>query len=107
MQGSIPVNNFADVCLIAFPRELHLNMLTFLRATDLSALQQTCHCFNNRALIAAVVGHAASEVVSAWYTSRGKILNLFAPPSQLSDEYILLLYLFFASAVSQRPHRRI
>ena len=48
----------------SFPRELHLNILTFLRATDLSSLQRTCRCFNNRELIVAVVDHYSHEVVS-------------------------------------------
>mmetsp|Transcript_5131 Transcript_5131/g.11660 ORF Transcript_5131/g.11660 Transcript_5131/m.11660 type:complete len:644 (+) Transcript_5131:526-2457(+) len=48
--------------ITSFPRELHLNILTFLRATDLSALQRTTRCFNNRDLIVAVVDHYASVV---------------------------------------------
>eukprot|EP01082_Thalassiosira_pseudonana_P003920 g3423.t1 g3423 contig12:2039736-2041694(+) len=48
--------------LTSFPRELHLNILTFLRATDLSALQRTCSTFNKRDLIVDVVDHAANEV---------------------------------------------
>ncbi|KAL7505430.1 hypothetical protein ACHAXN_005267 [Cyclotella atomus] len=48
--------------LTAFPRELHMDILTFLRATDLSALQRTCTCFNQRDLVNAVVEYAADEV---------------------------------------------
>jgi len=47
-----------------FPRELNLNILTFLRATDLSALQRSSRVFNNRDLIVAVVDHCANVVVS-------------------------------------------
>lgn len=54
----------SPLTLVAFPRELHLNILTFLRATDLSALQQSSRCFNNRDLIAEVVDHYAHVVVS-------------------------------------------
>ena len=43
---------------------MHLNILTFLRATDLSNVQQTCTTFNNRELVAEVVDHFATEVVS-------------------------------------------
>jgi hypothetical protein len=50
--------------ITAFPREIHLNVLTFLRATDLSALQRTCRCFNNRDLIVEVVEHVSNHVVS-------------------------------------------
>jgi hypothetical protein len=41
-----------------------MDILTFLRATDLSALQRTCTCFNQRDLVNAVVEYAADEVVS-------------------------------------------
>jgi len=47
-----------------FPREIHLNILTFLRATDLSSLQRTSRTFNNRILIGKVVTHYANVVVS-------------------------------------------
>ena len=47
-----------------FPREIHLNILTFLRATDLSSLQRTSRTFNNRVLIGEVVNHYANVVVS-------------------------------------------
>lgn len=50
--------------ITSFPRELHLNILTYLRATDLSALQRTARCFNNRDLIVDVVDHYANVVVS-------------------------------------------
>ena len=50
--------------LTSFPREIHLNILTFLRATDLSALQHVARCFNNRDLIVDVVDHCANVVVS-------------------------------------------
>lgn len=40
-----------------------MGILTFLRATDLSALQRTCRCFNQRDLVNAVVEYAANEVV--------------------------------------------
>ena len=43
-----------------FPREIHLNILTFLRATDLSSLQRTSRTFNNRILIGEVVNHRAA-----------------------------------------------
>lgn len=45
-----------------FPREIHLNILTFLRATDLSSLQRTSRTFNNRILIGEVVNHYANVV---------------------------------------------
>ena len=57
-----PQNN----TITSFPRELHLNILTYLRATDLSALQRTARCFNNRDLIVDVVDHYANVVVSIY-----------------------------------------
>ena len=57
--------------LASFPRELHLNILTYLRATDLSAIQRTCSCFNKRDMINAVVDHAANEVVSTSFYVAG------------------------------------
>lgn len=50
--------------LTALQREMHLSILTFLRATDLSNVQQTCTTFNNRELVVSVVDHFAAEVVS-------------------------------------------
>ena len=50
--------------LTALQHEMHLNILTFLRATDLSNVQQTCTTFNNRGLVVEVVDHFATEVVS-------------------------------------------
>ena len=63
-----PLSLAAPHDIASFPRELHLNILTFLRATDLSALQRASRCFNNRDLIAAVVDHCANVVVSEIYT---------------------------------------
>jgi hypothetical protein len=54
----------SPLSLVSLPRELHLNILTHLRATDLSALQQTSRCFNNRDLIAEVIEIYAHVVVS-------------------------------------------
>lgn len=48
--------------LTALQREMHLSILTFLRATDLSNVQQTCTTFNNRELVVSVVDHFAAEV---------------------------------------------
>ena len=50
--------------LTALQHEMHMNILTFLRATDLSNVQQTCTTFNNRELVVSVVDHFATEVVS-------------------------------------------
>jgi len=48
--------------LISIPTELHLAILTCLRATDLSSLQQTCKSFNNKDLIFCTIAYFASYV---------------------------------------------
>ena len=48
--------------LITIPREVQVHMLTFLRAFDLSAVQQTCRFYNNEDLIHSVVTHVADQV---------------------------------------------
>mmetsp|Transcript_11308 Transcript_11308/g.20767 ORF Transcript_11308/g.20767 Transcript_11308/m.20767 type:complete len:630 (+) Transcript_11308:473-2362(+) len=60
LKSPLTLANPTDIA--SFPRELHLNILTFLRATDLSALQRACRCFNHRDLVVAVVDHYANEV---------------------------------------------
>ena len=83
-----------------FPRELNLNILTYLRATDLSALQRTSRVFNNRDLIAAVVDHCANVVVSCclWSIVVHQYEFLVHPLS-LPDKYYPshLLTLLFSS----------
>ena len=78
----------SPLTLVAFPRELHLNILTFLRATDLSALQQSSRCFNNRDLIAEVVDHYANVVVSVG--TAFEVLSLQLSVADVSG----LLYIF-------------
>lgn len=42
-----------------FPLELQVNILTYLRAYDLTTVHQTCHFYHNPALVHAIVVHAA------------------------------------------------
>ena len=44
------------------PGELHVNILTFLRAYDLSALNQTCRTFASKTLVHKVINEAAENV---------------------------------------------
>ena len=88
----------SPLTLVAFPRELHLNVLTFLRATDLSALQQTSRCFNNRDLIAEVVDHCAHVVVSVCGPLFEELCLQFISMADLSglNTVALIILLFFA-----------
>ena len=48
--------------LLQIPSELHITILTYLRATDLSSLQQTCKTFSNRKLIKDTITAFATKV---------------------------------------------
>ena len=48
--------------ILQIPSELHPTILTYLRATDLSSLQQTCRTFSNRTLIQDVIQIFASTI---------------------------------------------
>lgn len=48
--------------IIELPKEVHLNILTYLRAFDLSSLQQTCRFYNDREMITLTV-QTFAEVV--------------------------------------------
>eukprot|EP00986_Skeletonema_menzelii_P013296 scaffold7621_cov152-Skeletonema_menzelii.AAC.9 len=91
----------ASTHITSFPREIHLNVLTFLRATDLSALQRTCRCFNNRDLIVEVVEHAANHVVSMHTTNMIIICCLVLLHNAIVPKYcILLLALSFSDIIT-------
>lgn len=47
------------------PPELHIQLLTFLRATDLSSLQQTCRVFNNHNLVRDCILHFTNHIYPA------------------------------------------
>ena len=46
----------------SLPFEIQINALTYLRATDLSALQRCCRHFHDRSLINGVIRHTAERV---------------------------------------------
>lgn len=48
--------------LLSVPHEVQLHVLTFLRAYDLSAVQQTCRFYNDPDLIHEVVTHTSSYI---------------------------------------------
>ena len=54
-----------SAALLLLPHELHVNILTYLRAYDLSGVQQTCRFFASRDLIRDIVQHTAEEVFPA------------------------------------------
>jgi hypothetical protein len=57
-----------SITLQTIPRELQLNLLTYLRAYDLSAVQQTCRLYNEPDLIDSLVHYVADHVYSPQYT---------------------------------------
>ena len=73
-----------------------MNILTFLRATDLSALQRTCSCFNQRDLVNAVVEYAADEVVSYCLVNK-----LIFDPHRITDTFDMFCFDSMA-VISQR-----
>jgi hypothetical protein len=48
--------------ILTLPSELHTTILTYLRATDLSSVQQTCSTFSNKHLIKDVVTTFATKI---------------------------------------------
>jgi hypothetical protein len=58
----------AGATIQAIPREVQVNILTYLRAYDISAVQLTCRFFNDADLIDGVVRHSAEHVYSPQFT---------------------------------------
>jgi len=68
--------------LIKLPWELQLKLLTYLRAYDLSSVQQTCRYYGNPRLADAIVRHAAERVYTPDLTQGfERQPTLFAPTS--------------------------
>jgi hypothetical protein len=57
-----------SLSLQTIPREVQLNLLTYLRAYDLSAVQLTCRFYNDADLIDSLVHYVADHVYSPEYT---------------------------------------
>ena len=66
--------------LIYLPPELHVNILTYLRATDLSRIQRTCQTFNDRQLIHSIIDNFANAVYPP-ELSQGFDTPWFYPPT--------------------------
>ena len=63
-------NNDSKVfTLLDLPTELQVNFLTYLRAYDLAAVQQTCQFYNQKTLVHAIVAHAAERVYPSTLTA--------------------------------------
>jgi len=60
--------NPTEAVIQTLPREVQMNILTYLRAFDLSAVQMTCRTFNDPELIDSVVRYFADHVYSAQFT---------------------------------------
>lgn len=52
----------ASPMLLKLPWDVQVNLLTYLRAYDLSAVQQTCRFYSSRRLADSIVRHAAERV---------------------------------------------
>lgn len=96
--------NTAKLNFQFIPREVQLNILTYLRAYDLSAVQLTCRFFNDPSLIDGVVRYAAHYVYSPQLTSGilieedgGKI------PSQYTLEHLRSIELTVVARVLSLP----
>lgn len=50
------------ISFLSLPAELHLDILTYLRATELSVLSKSCKTFDNKKLILRIINHFASDV---------------------------------------------
>ena len=57
-----------SLTLQTIPREIQLNLLSYLRAYDLTAVQQTCRFYNDPDLIDSLVRYAAEQVYSPQFT---------------------------------------
>jgi len=55
--GVLPLGTFDQI-----PNELHVSILTYLRAYDLSALHQTCRYFASKILVQAVIKYTVEHV---------------------------------------------
>lgn len=58
----------APVTLQTIPKEVQLNLFSYLRAYDLTAVQQTCRFYNDPDFIDSLVQHAAEQVYSPQFT---------------------------------------
>lgn len=61
-------NNNKDHQFLGMPQEIQVRTLTYLRAFDLVAVQQTCHHFNRPEFIHSIVAHAAEQVYPSHLT---------------------------------------
>ena len=58
----------APLTLQTIPKEVQLNLFSYLRAYDLTAVQQTCRFYNDPDFIDSLVQHAAEQVYSPQFT---------------------------------------
>eukprot|EP00429_Kryptoperidinium_foliaceum_P041583 CAMPEP_0176120088 /NCGR_PEP_ID=MMETSP0120_2-20121206/60396_1 /TAXON_ID=160619 /ORGANISM="Kryptoperidinium foliaceum, Strain CCMP 1326" /LENGTH=66 /DNA_ID=CAMNT_0017454525 /DNA_START=82 /DNA_END=278 /DNA_ORIENTATION=- len=63
-----PATAIPPLSIQTIPRELQVNILSFLRAYDLSAVQLTCRFYNDPDLIDGIVQYAADNVYDSEFT---------------------------------------
>jgi hypothetical protein len=57
-----------QLLLASLPTEIHVNILTYLRAHDLASVQQTCRLWSQADLVHCTVAHTATRVYPAALT---------------------------------------
>lgn len=85
--------------LLLLPHEIHINILTYLRAYDLSGVQQSCKFFASRDLIRDIVQHTA-EVVFPSDLTEGFISK---DTKEYTFEVLRNMELLVVSRVLNRP----
>ena len=85
------------------PREVQVNILTYLRAYDLSAVQLTCRFFNDSDLIDGVVRYSAEHVYSPQFTQEVVKQENGTAPTMYTLEHLRTIELTVVARVLSSP----
>ena len=85
------------------PREVQVNILTYLRAFDLSAVQLTCRFFNDSDLIDAVVRYSAEHVYSPQFKQEVVKQENGNAPTKYTLEHLRTIELTVVARVLSSP----
>jgi len=64
-------------CLLKLPLDIQVNLLTYLRAYDLSSVQQTCKFYNNPNLVHEIVAHTQQAVYPPQLTHGFPLMEIY------------------------------
>jgi hypothetical protein len=92
--------------LLLLPHELQVHLLTFLRAYDLSALQQTCKYYANAELVHAVVLTTAEQVYPADLTQGFAVTSPLNSSSLYTLGHLRNMEWLVVARVLSRPEPR-